>query len=1201
MIKQEPQLYQLDLTGNSPFNKVTGELKHRAGVVNNSIFVPLHAPFYQDSVKMYFSTGELMTEGEDYEFYGIMSRLTQFTNKPVGLYIRLLKDTITDWSMDYQVVGNFNKITDDILQMLKNISEDDRHIDWNNLDNKPLWYVPELHQHDWTYEFFGFQDLAEILKQVSDSQSKYQVGLTPIIDAFEERLDRYIAGHEKVILDLLHSHSTSKHNNHGTKKDSIGLDKVDDFKTATLEETIEGTSTKLKITPFNAAKAAEVASARNQRLFPAGSLPLARYGADTFIPPIIGGSFEGMGGLCQRGGVNIEQDGTMLITQSRYDGRTRGLYFLRSSNYYNPSKVTWEFVPYAYTHPTAAADGATIDSCIDGSNKYIMVIGDSVKNIWYWVETKGTFFKATHVLHRLPASFMTEIGDWGKASVIADKNYKKNWMVVAGQDTLRCKSIRPSYNTKGQTVSSNQYEGFTVHVMSNLDGNLVKAIIDYTLPTNVRYQDELLTLYERVWNVVNGVETDTVASYNAIYDDEVYNPWTYHSLMCLGLQKDDNTFNLRIQFGIWLNNKRQANMYHYAVWKGSFKITPGAKPRIVVTRAPGEGLYHANPIYASGADWNNFALYKMGRYAVNDPGMYAGFAMPIKGEILTTTPASEFTPVWVQNFKSPIVDADSIFLPDPVEQIHPSYSVKTDEYNPIGLGSGFWDPVFLSADSTNPLLGGMMAKQNNKAGIPEWVFRRMDILNANWTGIAPTNTITMDGTPVKYYTLLPQVYKTNLGNNVLISLAGMNTTSPHQTKRISKMFGCDVFTRLMGDEDTSDETAHGDGLWMYECKTALVAGVVTFTPVTVINVLPAIENYIKPALRNAGYDVSQISNAWSIIRNFPDNSAEEFQTFVSCTFEGKLVNGLTVNVKITPKGSPVTKNGYQYYADSQAVVISNIVKLGYNSNSRGKIQKRNSFATGTKTPITYCSGDWVTADGMFTITSTRWTIDVVTDWVPMELAIETTGNGTTMTRVSAALQKTIYLGDKWTAHPAYGLGSTRNASRLTGGCGIVCQQFAAGGSVKIWDAFMNDWVVANNYSMSMNNLLPAGYILYFQEIKNVMLSGKCYDIPAQVFDIRSIDSNPANKTYHVYIIFSGGKVVYKVTTDIIPESPTNMLVAHVFCGSSQIDRVESWNRFTMVGIAPSDARQGSVMLPSSGGIYDFGTNPNVDYKTDLIP
>jgi hypothetical protein len=428
MIKQDIPLYKLDLDANSPFNLVPGEYKKR--VNDLSIFIPDKAPFYQKTFRMFDIAGNKLDEGIDYEFFGIMGKLTQYTAKPVGLFVRILNPALKEWTTTYQVVGNFNVITNQILKMLQSGTSNSGLVAYENITNKPLWFPPELHRHDLTYDIYGFTDLVTQMNRLSAYFSAKGSPSEFMFEKFLADLDTYIDGYKELLYSSLDSHIANKYNVHNVTKDQVGRGNVDNIKTATLDETLEGLRNDLRITIYNAAQAVSAIAGRNDKFFPAGSLPVLRYGSNTFVPPTISGSFEGMGGIYQNCGVIEESDGTLLILERRNNGKTKGLYFIKGANWAS-SNPTWEFTGYLYTHPTATAAGAELNFIINGSDGKVMIVGDIDKNIWFWCKTNGTFNPDRHVLHRITnTDFLKTDKDFKRAYVITPDDPDDLVMVV---------------------------------------------------------------------------------------------------------------------------------------------------------------------------------------------------------------------------------------------------------------------------------------------------------------------------------------------------------------------------------------------------------------------------------------------------------------------------------------------------------------------------------------------------------------------------------------------------------------------------------------------------------------------------------------------------------------------------------------------------------------------------------------------------
>lgn len=279
MHKEDIPLYKLDLTAKSKYNKVTREKMERDPRFDSEeyIFIPQFAPFYTKSVELYEMDGTPLEIEKDYEFYGILGKLTQFTGKEVGLFIKLKNTDVQEWYITYQVVGNFNKLTSEILNMLRSIQDDDRMVNFPNIENFPLWLVPERHQHDLAYDFYGFQDLVVWLNRVAELVASKTPNEVFLLNKYNDILNSYINEYKRLLLSYIKDHDLSRNNNHGLTKAKIGKGNVDNFNNATFEQALEGLRADLHLTPYVAAQVIEQSVASSKSLLASGSIPILFY------------------------------------------------------------------------------------------------------------------------------------------------------------------------------------------------------------------------------------------------------------------------------------------------------------------------------------------------------------------------------------------------------------------------------------------------------------------------------------------------------------------------------------------------------------------------------------------------------------------------------------------------------------------------------------------------------------------------------------------------------------------------------------------------------------------------------------------------------------------------------------------------------------------------------------------------------------
>ena len=1204
MIKPDIPLYKLDLTGSDPFNKVSSEYMFRSEVKNNNIVIPPKAPFYQKSFKMFDKTGKPLVEGEDYEFYGIMGKLTQYTGKPVGLFVRLLKDELTEWYVEYQVVGNFSKLTNEILNMLHSIYEDDRFVLYENIQNKPLWFVPEIHQHDLAYDIFGFTDLVTQLNRITTFQAVSESVSDELLATFQSHLSTYIDGHKAVLMKLINSHITNKQDAHGVNGASIGLGNVDNYLTATLEETIEGLRDDLHITPYNAAIAADAAAGRNDKLFPSGSLPLLRYGSDTFIPPTISGSFEGMGGLYQQICAVVESDGTLLALQRRNNGKTKGLYFLRSLNW-TAAKPVWEFTGYRYQHPTAIAAGATLNRVINGSNDQIMIVGDEDKNIWFWCETKGTLNPDRHILHRITdTNFLANNKDFNRAFVMTPDDPSELAIVVFGLNSPQLKSYRPATPTDSETGGGTRVlEAFLFFVL--VGDEFRQAKMTYPMANGKQYTlDDIFTPYERVQGLGPNGEKG-ISEYHVKWATPILQSWTDRMLMghCAKTWQA-HTYSFMMGFRIWSRDFAGKSFSGHIPYRAIIKVTKATTPTIEFTPGVGERQLYtldmnnisASPEYLDYMRWKNLT-------GVNDTSDMQGYSTLHNGRVmLLGSLGNSFLPVRGILGTFRWLDVENGLVDQPPTTTWSPMSAETcKEYNPVGLGSLFLNQVHMTMDTDDWTKGAVMARQLGQNGKTEWICRPMAFLTDTWNHNGVRSTMDIAGKSVKYFPYVSQIYKTNLGPQLVLNIPGMNSNNPKVPQRYTQVFGVDAWSTLLG---LNSKGQLGDGKLIRKNKIKLVNDIVTFTPTIVYNVSPSIDRDFKPVLAAAGFDVTEVGNSWTIIQVMAGDTGEEFHLFQAGDGSGKTVKVAAVLCKITGKGTAVKDPaGYDYYSDVTVQITSGVKIMTYDTDAVFSRYTATNFDTSSQfehsatcltapnnTPNGTCMAV-VRGLGRYNRPTTASTLDIIYEYK---------SDGSEIIRMANFRQTPSGIDSKWVISPGSGQGNPVVGRAMMEGAGIVSQDYQVGSSTTLYDAMVGN-SLKDEYQVGMSNLLVSQFVVYFNKMDNVLLAGKMYDIPATYIDIQTVDASPANKVFYAYLIYTNGQAQYLISKDVRPETTTQALIATITTGASEITTIVPYNRFTMDGAQVTASRQGSGILSSSGSVFDVGNTSTILLDSDFVP
>jgi hypothetical protein len=1236
MIKEDIPLYKLDLTGSSKYNLVLQESKSRTEVVNNHIFIPPKGPFYQKSFKMYDTSGKLMVEGTDYEFYGIMGKLTQYTGKPVGLFVRLLKDSIVEWKMDYQVVGNFNAITNEILNMLQSIYQDDRFVMWDNIDNKPLWYIPDIHQHDLAYDIFGFTDLVRELNRIASYVALTSSATDFMLESFQDHLAVYIDGYKDILTKMLDRHIANKQDAHGVNKAAIGLGNVANVSVATLEETLDGTRDDLRITVYNAAKAAEASSGRNDKLFPSGSLPILRYGSDTFIPPTIAGSFEGLGGSSRRGGAIIETDGTLLILNHRNNGKYRGLYFIRCRNWQAKDAV-YDFTSYLYQHPTATAAGATLDSIINGSNKYVMVVGDSIKNLWWWCETKGTFNPDRHVLIPLSGEWVTQdiVGNINPAdiynnvdgaNVIADANYADYWGIVqayrAPEFAERRPSAFPEWKTLGYGAWNNyplQRIAYSINIVAGKSGTIKRAHINFNHPLWGNANDSYFMPYAPKYENINGKRVCT--SHFAVYDPPIDGCWAFRDPNAYWLGKGTlGEFAVRIEVANNNIGYNTVNFQGWSTWAGSFKITRnGADFTIDVTPAPGFDKIYTVDTTVGGQvsgkkEWDNYNRYVMNASTYYPSALDNTGSAALTGAYISFTQGfgnTAFPPAYAI-VRARYLESAEKMLESP--QSGP-WDVVYDrlmfnETNPLGMGTLWANQRLVCADSDDYTKACIIGTQ----GIPgvglRWYFRYTPFLDSNFQHVKPSQQSTFQGKSFQNYPFTPSGVLTDIGQWYMLGThyprAGVNAKDVFR-----RMLGCNSDTRIDGKAPTNPTDPNGvgkrrgDGIWPYDSQMKIVDNVPTIQVVTAYNVIPAIIRTLVPLLVAQGFTQEQVLETYQVHHyQAPNGTWHAVWTFLSPRMPDLYYAGIVTTV--APKGTAVTKDGYQYYADCEITVLSPVkITRKVNATNTNTITHTyygatsgNAYANGIGIPYkAWDRGSTYDNTGYYGFMQGIAQHMYQGNSRPMQVHFEINAAGTEMTKLDFR-DAAVWGPDNFmVVNPYNGVGAALPNAYIFEGAALASDIFDTTGN--IYDKFAGNTYNGTS-AIGMSNILTPQYTVYFQNANDVLIAGKMYDIPATYIDILTLDSSPANKKYYIYLQYSGGQGVYNITKDVRPESSSQALIGTVYCGPTQIDRIEPYNRFTMDGAQISAKREGSAILASSGSLFDIGDTSTILLDTDFI-
>ena len=231
MVKVINYRYPFDPYGANPVCLISNE-RHSLSAVSTASFaliVPKNGPFFRRGlVVKHIATDKTLTEGVDFALGHKFTRATIETARPVYGSILILNRELTGaFDVTYQTLGGeFAIDTQLTLETLLNTQIDPRNTTWEAVINVPPLFPPYNHYFD-ADNLVGADDLRLAILQIRD-----------VINTMPERL-----------LPILMAHLDDSDNPHRVDKADVGLGDVDNFRTATVAETIEGMLNNRFVTP----------------------------------------------------------------------------------------------------------------------------------------------------------------------------------------------------------------------------------------------------------------------------------------------------------------------------------------------------------------------------------------------------------------------------------------------------------------------------------------------------------------------------------------------------------------------------------------------------------------------------------------------------------------------------------------------------------------------------------------------------------------------------------------------------------------------------------------------------------------------------------------------------------------------------------------------------------------------------------------
>lgn len=116
-----------------------------------------------------------------------------------------------------------------------------------------------------------------------------------------------------------------------------------------------------------------------------------------------------------------------------------------------------------------------------------------------------------------------------------------------------------------------------------------------------------------------------------------------------------------------------------------------------------------------------------------------------------------------------------------------------------------------------------------------------------------------------------------------------------------------------------------------------------------------------------------------------------------------------------------------------------------------------------------------------------------------------------------------------------------------------------------------------------------GFVVYFTQELPVFMNGVRYDVPAKNIDLSTIQANPANSTFYVYVVENNGVCDYVISTTKLSEELNRIYIGTITTGATNITSIDSEKVTRFLTYRVSTTKRGSAIPTSTGVPSGTGT------------
>jgi len=394
-----------DIRGVNPANKVVKEV---IDIEEGCPWViPNGSPFFGDYPKgaqqpltiVYNEAGGELVRDRDYFIEEEFMPLVVVSGRPIMCFIRLADHILEEnkkVSVTYQSVGAYFVVRNGMKELLAQTSKPDQKWDWSQIVQLPATFPAGHHWHTIKTEIGDWFELTQFFVYMANNISTRDLSFAGDVSATVKTYFDQLYALRDASNSKINIHAANYNNAHVTSKAHLDLGNHPNYATGNQADHNAGTSAALLATPEGVQTLVDQTVVDISDSMDIGVMPISKFGGDSFIPPNISGSFEGLGAVSACAAMCMERNGILMMLSNHNDGRNEGLYYSQMTNF-SAGNARITYTSFKYQPPSLLALGVNPTIVISGSNHRIIMVGDSTATNWYLALTNGTLDAAAHL------------------------------------------------------------------------------------------------------------------------------------------------------------------------------------------------------------------------------------------------------------------------------------------------------------------------------------------------------------------------------------------------------------------------------------------------------------------------------------------------------------------------------------------------------------------------------------------------------------------------------------------------------------------------------------------------------------------------------------------------------------------------------------------------------------------------------------